>query len=360
MQIPQFGINRQDASSVAAFAVDVARIEALGWDAAWLPDSQLRRRDTYVLLAAAAQATSTIRLGVLLTNPVTRHPSVTASSIATIDELAPGRVELGWGAGDTAVRCRPAPGDGGADGGGHWADASAARRRGGRGGRGATGRVALSPPRADLARGRRTAHAGDGRTRRRRRLYPRRDSPGADRGCRVAHPPRRGERGARPAGCPPGRSLSHRAGGRPRGRADAGQGDGGGLLRVLADAVRAARSGLGWSRPRSAQGRARRLARLSPRSRPLKAGRAVDFLSMAHADAFALRGASRRSPSNCWASCAAAQTSASSSSMSCCTRFPTRPAPIRATMRTPSASRASCCRGCAQSAAARAAERSMR
>lgn len=104
MNIPQFGINRQDARSVAAFAADAARIEALGWDAAWLPDSQLRRRDTYVLLAAAAQATSTIRLGVLLTNPVTRHPSVTASSIATIDELAPGRVELGWGAGDTAVR----------------------------------------------------------------------------------------------------------------------------------------------------------------------------------------------------------------------------------------------------------------
>ena len=104
MRIPRFGINRQDANSVAAFAADVVRIEALGWDAAWLPDSQLRRRDTYVLLAAAAQRTSTIRLGVLLTNPVTRHPSVTASSIATIDELAPGRVELGWGAGDTAVR----------------------------------------------------------------------------------------------------------------------------------------------------------------------------------------------------------------------------------------------------------------
>ena len=104
MRVPKFGLNRQDAGSVAAFAADVARIEALGWDVAWLPDSQLRRRDTYVLLAAAAQATSSIGLGVLLTNPVTRHPSVTASSIATIDELAPGRVELGWGAGDTAVR----------------------------------------------------------------------------------------------------------------------------------------------------------------------------------------------------------------------------------------------------------------
>ncbi len=104
MRIPKFGLNRQDASSPAAFAEDVARIESLGWDAAWLPDSQLRRRDTYVLLAAAAQATETIQLGTLLVNPVTRHPSVTASSIATIDELAPGRVALGFGAGDTAVR----------------------------------------------------------------------------------------------------------------------------------------------------------------------------------------------------------------------------------------------------------------
>lgn len=104
MPIPKFGINRQDAESPSAFAADVARIEALGWDCAWLPDSQLRRRDTYVLLAAAAQATASIQLGTLLVNPVTRHPSVTASSIATIDELAPGRVALGFGAGDTAVR----------------------------------------------------------------------------------------------------------------------------------------------------------------------------------------------------------------------------------------------------------------
>ena len=104
MNIPKFGINRQNADSPAAFAADVARIESLGWDVAWLPDSQLRRRDTYVLLAAAAQATQSIHLGTLLVNPVTRHPSVTASSIATIDELAPGRVSLGFGAGDTAVR----------------------------------------------------------------------------------------------------------------------------------------------------------------------------------------------------------------------------------------------------------------
>src|SRR2546430_11705734 len=113
MKIPRCGLNRFDARSVDAFAADVKRAEALGWDAAWQPDSQLRRRDTYVLLAAAARATERIMLGPLLANPVNRHPSVTASSIATIDELAPGRVLLGWGVGDTAVRLaglRPARG----------------------------------------------------------------------------------------------------------------------------------------------------------------------------------------------------------------------------------------------------------
>ena len=104
MKIPRFGLNRFDARSVDHFAADVRRAEDLGWDAALQPDSQLRRRDTYVLLAAAARVTKRITLGPLLANPVNRHPTVTASSIATIDELAPGRTILGWGVGDTAVR----------------------------------------------------------------------------------------------------------------------------------------------------------------------------------------------------------------------------------------------------------------
>jgi 5,10-methylenetetrahydromethanopterin reductase len=104
MDVPRFGLNRFDARSVDAFAADVRRAEMLGWDAALQPDSQLRRRDTYVLLAAAARATERITLGPLLANPVNRHPTVTAGSIATIDELAPGRTLLGWGVGDTAVR----------------------------------------------------------------------------------------------------------------------------------------------------------------------------------------------------------------------------------------------------------------
>jgi len=102
--VPRFGLNRFDARSVDHFAADVRRAEELGWDAALQPDSQLRRRDTYVLLAAAARVTERITLGTLLANPMNRHATVTASSIATIDELAPGRTLLGWGVGDTAVR----------------------------------------------------------------------------------------------------------------------------------------------------------------------------------------------------------------------------------------------------------------
>lgn len=104
MSAPRFGLNRFDSRSIDAFAADVKRAESFGWDAAWQPDSQLRRRDTYVMLAAAARSTERITLGTLLANPMNRHPTVTASSIATIDELAPGRVVLGWGVGDTAVR----------------------------------------------------------------------------------------------------------------------------------------------------------------------------------------------------------------------------------------------------------------
>ena len=102
--IPKFGLNRHDQTSVSAYAKDIARAEKAGWDCAFLPDSPLRIRDNYVLLAAAAQSTTNITIGPLLTNPIIRKPFVTASSISTVAELAPNRTILGMGVGDTAVR----------------------------------------------------------------------------------------------------------------------------------------------------------------------------------------------------------------------------------------------------------------
>lgn len=104
MKSPAFGLNRFDFSTPNLFAEDVKRAEDLGWDYAFVPDSQLRRHDTYVLLASAAAKTSKINLGTLLANPITRHLTVTAGSIATVDEVSNGRALLGLGIGDTAVR----------------------------------------------------------------------------------------------------------------------------------------------------------------------------------------------------------------------------------------------------------------
>ncbi|MBI2184086.1 MAG: LLM class flavin-dependent oxidoreductase [Thaumarchaeota archaeon] len=69
----------------------------------WLSDSQLIWRDVYVCLTLALERTRTVRLGPGVTNPITRDISVTASTIASLDELSPGRVVLGMGVGDSAI-----------------------------------------------------------------------------------------------------------------------------------------------------------------------------------------------------------------------------------------------------------------
>ena len=48
--------------------------------------------------------TTTLRLGTCVTNPATREPSVTASTLAVLEELSGGRFELGIGRGDSAIR----------------------------------------------------------------------------------------------------------------------------------------------------------------------------------------------------------------------------------------------------------------
>ena len=99
-----FGLNRSDFRSPAHFSADAKRLEASGWDYLFIPCSPLLIKDPYVMLAEAIKQTSTIRFGTLIENPIMRNPAVIAGSIATIDDLDPGRVTLGLGVGDTAVR----------------------------------------------------------------------------------------------------------------------------------------------------------------------------------------------------------------------------------------------------------------
>jgi alkanesulfonate monooxygenase SsuD/methylene tetrahydromethanopterin reductase-like flavin-dependent oxidoreductase (luciferase family) len=89
--------------SVRATVLYAELAEAGG--ARWLGvcDSPLSYADPHASIQAALRSTATIRIGTLVTNPVTRHWSVQASAFRTLDEVAPGRTFMGIGTGDTAV-----------------------------------------------------------------------------------------------------------------------------------------------------------------------------------------------------------------------------------------------------------------
>ncbi|MGH7907163.1 MAG: LLM class flavin-dependent oxidoreductase, partial [Candidatus Binataceae bacterium] len=84
---------------------DVIRYaEELGYQRAYTPDSEMIWSDCYATLALAAVNTSTIKLGTGIAAPGVRIAPVTAHSIASINQLAPGRVFLGIGTGHTSMR----------------------------------------------------------------------------------------------------------------------------------------------------------------------------------------------------------------------------------------------------------------
>lgn len=94
----------------AARAAEDARIaEAHGFSHWWTADSELMAADPYVGLAAAALATKRIVLGTGVAVAGTRIAPVTACAIASINALAPGRVVLGLGTGNSARRAMGLP-----------------------------------------------------------------------------------------------------------------------------------------------------------------------------------------------------------------------------------------------------------
>jgi 5,10-methylenetetrahydromethanopterin reductase len=76
--------------------------EETGYDGVYLYDSPALYGDVWLALGRVAQATSKITIGTGVAVPVLRHPLVTASAIASIEELAPGRGVYGFGAGFSA------------------------------------------------------------------------------------------------------------------------------------------------------------------------------------------------------------------------------------------------------------------
>lgn len=83
----------------AAGIVDaVVRAERAGMTEIWLGDEG-PAREPFTLLAAAAQVTSTVRLGIGITNPYVRAPALAVTTALTLHELSAGRAMLGVGAG---------------------------------------------------------------------------------------------------------------------------------------------------------------------------------------------------------------------------------------------------------------------
>jgi 5,10-methylenetetrahydromethanopterin reductase len=78
--------------------------ERLGFDTLWMLDSHLLFREVYTMLGALAVSTTKLRLGTAVTNPLTRHPTVTASAFSTLDSLSGGRATLGISVGDSALK----------------------------------------------------------------------------------------------------------------------------------------------------------------------------------------------------------------------------------------------------------------
>lgn len=72
--------------------------ERAGFESAWMTND-IGGRTPYVVLAGIATVTQKMRLGVAVSNPITRHPVELAQTVATLDEACDGRAVLGIGTG---------------------------------------------------------------------------------------------------------------------------------------------------------------------------------------------------------------------------------------------------------------------
>ena len=90
-------------TSYESFRRHVRLAESVGFDYIGVADSQSLFRELVVSLTVAAMETERVHLGPSVTNPLTRHPAVLASAIASLNELSGGRAFLGIGTGDSAI-----------------------------------------------------------------------------------------------------------------------------------------------------------------------------------------------------------------------------------------------------------------
>jgi len=100
----QFGFTLKPDMPLARIVSLSQLAERSGFEYGWIFDSHVLWKDPYPLLVLMAQNTERLRLGTCVTNPATREPSVTASTLAVLQMISKGRMDLGIGRGDSARR----------------------------------------------------------------------------------------------------------------------------------------------------------------------------------------------------------------------------------------------------------------
>lgn len=100
----EFGLRIMPSTDLRDVAACARAAEDAGFDVAWIGDSQLLARDVWAAMAMIADRTERIRIGSCVNTFEVRHPTVTASAAATVEEMAAGRVIIGVGTGDSAVK----------------------------------------------------------------------------------------------------------------------------------------------------------------------------------------------------------------------------------------------------------------
>ncbi|HZR91761.1 MAG TPA: TIGR03842 family LLM class F420-dependent oxidoreductase [Gaiellaceae bacterium] len=100
----EFGVTVLPDPPASRLVELVGLAESHGFQYGWTYDSHILWQEPYPLLTMAALATSTIKLGLNVTNPGTRDPTVTASAFATLQDITGGRMVMGIGRGDSARR----------------------------------------------------------------------------------------------------------------------------------------------------------------------------------------------------------------------------------------------------------------
>jgi 5,10-methylenetetrahydromethanopterin reductase len=83
--------------------------ERLGYHRVWVYDSPALYGDIWIALARVAEATQRIGVGTGVAIPSLRHPMVTASAIASVEDLAPGRLVAAFGTGFTGRKAMGKP-----------------------------------------------------------------------------------------------------------------------------------------------------------------------------------------------------------------------------------------------------------